>query len=53
MRVPEVTEREPGFKVVFDGIMKENFPYLDNELGNKIQEGHRTHNRVDKKPSSP
>ena len=42
MGVPEGTERETGFIDIFNEIIKKNFPNLEKELGNKVQESHRT-----------
>ena len=47
--VPEGIERETWIKSIFNEIIKENFPNLEKELGNNIEEGHRTPSRVGEK----
>ena len=49
MGIPEGTAGEPWFKNEFNEITNENFLNMGKELQNRIQEEHRTPNRVDQK----
>lgn len=43
MRIPQNAEREAGFENVFNEIIKKkNFPNVEKELGNRIEDGYRT-----------
>lgn len=48
--VPKNMEREAGLENKVNEIIMENFPNVEKELGNKIQEGNRTPNMVNQKP---
>ena len=49
MEVSKGVEREARFKNIFKEIINENFPKMKKELGNKMQKGHKTPNRVNQK----
>lgn len=49
MGVPEGTEREIELKDLFSEIIIQNFPKIEKERGNQIQEGHRTPNMLNKR----
>uniref|UniRef100_U3KNB4 L1 transposable element RRM domain-containing protein n=1 Tax=Oryctolagus cuniculus TaxID=9986 RepID=U3KNB4_RABIT len=51
--VPEGMEREKGLEGLFSEILAENFPGLEKDRDNLVQEAHRTPNKHDQKRSSP
>jgi len=51
--IPEEEERERGAKGILGQIIVENFPNLGKKTGNKIQEGQRTHLKINKNRSTP
>ena len=38
--VPEEEEKNKGFEKIFEEIIAENFPKMENEIVNQIQEAH-------------
>ena len=44
--VPEGEKREKGPKEIFEEIIADNFPNMEKEIINKIQEVHRVPERV-------
>ena len=38
--VPEEEEKNKGFEKIFEEIIAENFPNMENEIVNQIQEAH-------------
>ena len=45
-RVPEEEEKKKGYKKVFGEIIVENFPNMEKEIVNQVQEAHRVLYRI-------
>ena len=39
--VPEEEEKKKGYKKIFEGIIVENFPNMEKEIVNQVQEARR------------
>ena len=41
--IPEEEERKKGYEKIFEKIMVENFPNMEKEIVNEIQEAQKSH----------
>ena len=44
--VPEEEEKKKGYKEIFEEIVVENFPNMEKEIVNQVQEGQRVPYRI-------
>ena len=44
--VPEEEEKKKGYEKIFEEIIAENFPSMEKEMGNQVQEAHRVPYRI-------
>ena len=51
--VPEEKEEKKGYKKVFKEIIAENFPNMEKEIANQVQEAQRVPYRINPKRSTP
>ena len=46
IRVPEEEEKNRGYEKIFEGIIVENFPNMEKEIVNQIQEAQKVPYRI-------
>ena len=46
IRVPENEEKKKGYEKIFEEIIVENFPNMEKEIVNQVQEGKRVPYRI-------
>ena len=46
IRVPKEEEKKKGYEKVFEEIIAENFPNMEKEIVNQVQEAQRVPNRI-------
>ena len=51
--MPEGEEEEQGIEILFETIMKGNFPKLAKEIDIQVQEAQRFQNKLDPKRNTP
>ena len=52
-RVPEEEEKKKGYEKIFEEIMVENFPNMEKEIVNQVQEVHRVLYRIKPRRNMP
>ena len=52
-RVPEEEENKKGYKKIFEEIMVENFPNMEKEIVNEVQEAQRVPYRINPRRNTP
>ena len=53
IRVPEDEEKKKGYEKNFEEIIVENFPYMEKEIANQIQEAQRVPYRINPRRNMP
>ena len=53
IRVPEEEVKKKGYEKMFEGIIVENFPNMEKEIVNQVQEAQRVPYRTDPKRNTP
>ena len=53
IRVPEEEEEKKGYKKTFKEIIVENFPNMEKEIVNQVQEAQRIPYRINSKTNMP
>ena len=51
--VPEEEERKKGYEKIFEEIIGENFPNMEKEIANQVQEEQRVPYRINPRRSTP
>ena len=51
--VPEEEEKKKGYEKIFEEIIVENFPIIEKEIVNQVQEAQRVPYRINTKRSTP
>ena len=51
--VPEKEEKKKGYEKIFEGIIVENFPNMEKEIVNQVQEAQRVPYRVSPRRNTP
>ena len=51
--VPEEEEKKKGYEKIFEGIIVENFPNMEKEIINQVQEAQRVPYRIDPRRNTP
>ena len=51
--VPEEEEKEKGYKKIFEEIIVENFPNMEKEIANQVQEAQRVPYRINPRRNTP
>ena len=51
--VPEEEEKKKGYKKMFEEIIVENFPNMEKEIANQVQEAQRVPYRINPKRNTP
>ena len=51
--VPEEEERKKGYEKIFEDIIVENFPNMEKEIVNQVQEGQRVPYRINPRRNMP
>ena len=51
--VPEKEEKKKGYKKIFEEIIVENFPSMEKEIVNQVQEAHRVPYRINPRRNMP
>ena len=51
--VPEEEEKKKGYEKNFEEIIVENFPYMEKEIANQIQEAQRVPYRINPRRNTP
>ena len=51
--VPEEEERKKGYEKNFEEIIVENFPNMEKEIANQVQEAHRVPYRINPRRNTP
>ena len=51
--VPEVEEKKKGYEKIFEDIIVENFPNMEKEIVNQVQEAHRVPHRINPRRNTP
>ena len=51
--VPEEEEKKKGYEKIFEKIIVDNFPNIENDIVNKVQETQRLPYRINLKRSKP
>ena len=46
IEVPEEEEKKKGYEEIFEDIIVENFPNMEKEIVNQVQEAHRVPHRI-------
>ena len=53
IRVPEEEEKKKGYYKIFKEIMVENFPNMEKEIVNQVQEAQRVPYRINPRRNTP
>ena len=53
IRVPEEEEKKKGYENIFEEIIVENFPNMEKEIVNQVQEAQRAPQRINPKRNMP
>ena len=53
IEVPEEEEKKKGYEKVFEEIIAENFPNMEKEIANQVQEGQRVPYRINSRRNKP
>ena len=53
IEVPEEEEKKKGYDKIFEEIIVENFPNMEKEIVNQVQEAQRVPNRVNPRRNTP
>ena len=53
IRVPEEEEKNRGYEKIFEGIIVENFPNMEKEIVNQIQEAQKVPYRISPRRNIP
>ena len=51
--VPEEEEKKKGYEKIFEEIIVENYPNMENEIVNQIQEAQRVPYRINPRRNTP
>ena len=51
--VPEKEEKKKGYEKIFEGIIVENFPNMEKEIVNQVQEAQRVSYRINPRRKMP
>ena len=51
--VPEEEEKKKGYEKIFEEIIVENFPNMENEIVNQVQEAQRVPYRINPRRNTP
>ena len=51
--VPEVEEKKKGYEKIFEEIIVENFPNMEKEIANQVQESRRGPYRINPRRNTP
>ena len=51
--VPEEAEKKIGYEKIFEEIKVENFPNMEKEIVNQVQEAQRVPNRINPRRNTP
>ena len=51
--VPEKEEKKKGYEKIFEEIIVENFPSMEKEIVNQVQEAHRVPYRINPRRNMP
>ena len=51
--VPEEEEKKKGYEKLFEEIIVENFPNMEKEIANKVQEAQRVPHRIKPRRNTP
>ena len=51
--VPEEEEKKKGYEKTFEGIIVENYPTMEKEIANQVQEAQRVPYRVNPRRNTP
>ena len=51
--VPEEEEKKKGYEKIFEEIIVENFPNMEKEIVNQVQEAHRAPYRINTRRNMP
>ena len=51
--VPEEEEKKKGYEKIFEEIIVENFPNMEKEIANQVQEAQRVPYRINKRRNMP
>ena len=51
--LPEEEEKKKGYEKIFEDIIVENFPNMEKEIANQVQEAHRVPYRINPKRNMP
>ena len=49
IRIPEEKEKKKGYEKIFEEIIVENFPNIEKEIVNQVQEAQRVPYRIDQR----
>ena len=53
MGVPEEEEKKKGYEKIFEKTILENFPNMEKEIGNQVQEAQRVPYRINPRRNTP
>ena len=53
IQVPEEEEKKKGYRKIFEEIIVENFPNMEKEIFNQIQEAQRVPYRINPRRNTP
>ena len=53
IRIPEEEERKKGYGKIFEAIIVENFPNMEKEIANQVQEAQRVPYRINPRRNTP
>ena len=53
IRVPEKEEKKKGYEKIFDEIIVDNFPNIEKEIVNQVQEAQRVPYRINSRTNMP
>ena len=53
IRVPEKEEKKKGYEKIFDEIIVDNFPNIEKEIVNQVQEAQRVPYRINSRRNKP
>ena len=51
--IPEEEERKKGYGKIFEAIIVENFPNMEKEIANQVQEAQRVPYRINPRRNTP
>ena len=51
--IPEEEEKKKGYEKIFEDIIVENFPNMEKEIVNQVQEAHRVPHRINPRRNTP